>query len=103
MVKKKLLPLDLDERKIPIKYFLQVYSQIKDFPTPYDVLFELINDVDLSLGKEKEFKSIKQTLDFSIDEEKLKEHLMILKKQKYILVIEKENKEYYKIISHPWS
>ncbi len=93
----------INERKLQIKYYLNIYKLLDIYPTEDDVLFELSIDFDIINGKSFSIKKVEKLLDVKGNNVNIKKILTSLEEQNYIEVIKKSKKEeLFKLLKHKW-
>lgn len=94
----------IDRKKLPIKYIFNVYQQLKDFPTPEDILFEIVGHFEeYGVTEELNVKQIQKILSFKLSTKEIEECINTLTSKGYVTT-SKENTKFihYTIVTHPW-
>ena len=92
----------IDPSKLPLKYVLRVYHTCPNFPTKFDVLFDLCEDDNLLSGKKFNLPYAHHTLTFKIRNNELKPILAELAKDGYLDNTGTEKSPAYLLVQHPW-
>jgi len=90
----------LNKNKLQIKYYLNLYSSFKDYPTKEDLLYELVkNSENLSEGL-FDYKIMKYSVSSKLSKESFEDFILYAKKNKFIESC--ELKDTYKLVKHLW-
>lgn len=92
----------IDNKKLPIKYFLRTYSLMDSYPTTLDVLFDLASDDLIVNGNQFDYNYAKVVLVEKIPKEKFEELASKLCSNNFLEEIVTGKKKMYKLLNHPW-
>lgn len=93
----------INEKKLPIKYFLRVYNLQENYPQVDDILYEIASNVDSLNGIPFCNKDINDMLITKTKITNIDKALNKLEKQNYIELVEiNKNIKYFKLLKHDW-
>lgn len=92
----------INQSRLPYKYILQVQHMIPGFPRALDVLYEILDDVELLEGKKFNIAYAQLSLSFKIKGSELRNLMDELIREGYIENTGTDKSPIYHIIKHPW-
>lgn len=94
----------IDTGKLKVKYVLGIHSSLKGYPTPEDILYELIRDYSVKVANEIKFTDANLQKRYSLSEERLHEIIQHLESKGFLEVINQTSSyKTYQVIKNPYS
>lgn len=93
----------IDTSKLKVKYVLGIHSTLKGYPTPEDILYELIRDYCAKVAKDIKFTDISLQKRWSLSEEKAQEIIQHLESKGYLEVVNQTSAyKTYQVVQNPY-
>ncbi len=87
--------------KLPLKYYLQFYPSLDNYPLNEDILFEILSNEDIYSDALINYKIVKYLISAKIQKERFLEFIDWALDKKF--VESTDDKSIFRIIKNPWS